>query len=661
MDAFTEAFLRVLRRLDDIDQRLARVEDAVHIERPRPAPAAEPVVRPAEAAPPPPAPVPSAPRPRRLETGMGLTLLNRVGVITLVLGIGFFFKYAVENQWIGPTMRVVLGVAAGLTALLIAEKVWRTGQTIFAQGVAGAGAAILYVSFYTAFGLYGLVSLPLAFLLMLLSTAIAVTLALRYSSAAIAAIGFFGGYAVPIVLSVGQDRAWFHLGFVLLLDAGALWLAHRRGWRSLQILAFAGSVILYGYWIRFQPENRIPGTVFALAFFALFAGLRLAPISYAAHVLPFWVIGGIWSRSVLERTLLTTALLVAALALADWRNRSRAVLVALASFWFAYAAWEFPWPPEVGATLAFLSVAFLLVLAWTPVRALLRKLPLGVTDLLVLALNAAVYFAAGFNLLRPSYSPGVLAVAIAVLHMGLAAALWRRDERAASLAAGIAWVFLTLAIPVHFSGYRVTMIWALEAAALAWIGLRAAQPRAAYAAIAVFALTVLRLYSSDARMYPSALMYSAILNARFLTFLIAALSMWAAARWMRAGVPALATYVTGHFVMLWNLGLEVSGWAARTAPVSDIRSVQSAVLSIVMAAYAVLLVAAGVMSRTAVNRILGLGLIGIVVAKLYVYDVWLLERIYRVAAFAALGVLLLVISYLYSRYRDSVEHWWREN
>jgi uncharacterized membrane protein len=49
-----------------------------------------------------------------------------------------------------------------------------------------------------------------------------------------------------------------------------------------------------------------------------------------------------------------------------------------------------------------------------------------------------------------------------------------------------------------------------------------------------------------------------------------------------------------------------------------------------------------------------------VVAKLYLWDVWSLGLFYRMAAFAALGALLLVMSYLYSRFRPSIEAWWRE-
>jgi uncharacterized membrane protein len=66
-------------------------------------------------------------------------------------------------------------------------------------------------------------------------------------------------------------------------------------------------------------------------------------------------------------------------------------------------------------------------------------------------------------------------------------------------------------------------------------------------------------------------------------------------------------------------------------------------------------VSIGVTTRTAVNRISGLALIGFVIAKLYLFDVWQLDRVYRIAAFVALGILLISTSFLYSRYRHVLE------
>ena len=88
-------------------------------------------------------------------------------------------------------------------------------------------------------------------------------------------------------------------------------------------------------------------------------------------------------------------------------------------------------------------------------------------------------------------------------------------------------------------------------------------------------------------------------------------------------------------------------------------SVTAIGVSIVMAVYAVVLIGVGVAYRSVLNRLLGLGLIALVVLKLYLYDVWEASRIFKMAAFVSLGILLLLTSYLYSRFRPAIESLWK--
>ena len=111
--------------------------------------------------------------------------------------------------------------------------------------------------------------------------------------------------------------------------------------------------------------------------------------------------------------------------------------------------------------------------------------------------------------------------------------------------------------------------------------------------------------------------------------------------------------------MLWALGLEVAGWAGRSSDPQDVANVVSTGISILMAIYASALVVTGVALRSALNRILGLGLFALVILKLYLLDVWSLNRGFRIIAFLALGGLLLLVSYLYSRYKPALEKLWR--
>ena len=53
-------------------------------------------------------------------------------------------------------------------------------------------------------------------------------------------------------------------------------------------------------------------------------------------------------------------------------------------------------------------------------------------------------------------------------------------------------------------------------------------------------------------------------------------------------------------------------------------------------------------------RLAGLALFAIPIIKVFVYDVFALEQVYRIIAFVGLGLLLLASGYLYQRYRDAI-------
>ena len=686
MDALSGALARLVRRQDQSDRRLEAIEKALGIARapePQPAPTAAPPrveMPPPVEVPPPlpeePLPLPPAPLPVEkpgFETKVGLAWVNRIGVVTFALFVAFGFKYAMDNNWIGPQGRVALGVLAGLVALVVADRVWRGGQKTYANGISGLGIVILYLSFYASFGFYHLIEPAFAFLSMALATAMAGALALRYDAAAIAALGLIGGYATPVLLSTGEDRPWALFSWVLLLNVGALAAARLRKWSSLEALAFAGTVILYGGWMldRFAMSKRTVAELFALIYYGLFASSETAPIFYLSQALAAMAMSVIWQQDAVAAYALSSLLLVVAgLGVADWRKRAAGISVTFGAFWVAYAAWADGFrtvEPAVPAFL-FLTAAFLIFLCWLPWRILYRGAELNRQDALLLALNGAFYFGASYNLLQKDYHDwlGLFAVALAAAHLGVALLLWRnlptenRDTRPVLLAIGIALTFITLAAPIQFSEYRITMAWALEMAALSWIAARVNSKGLNYAALAVFVLVLFRLDGVDSWMYVSPAAYQPVMNARFLTFLIAACAAWGAAYWTNAGWQALVFYLGGHYVMLWILSLEALGWVARGASAENLLSAQSAAVSIMMACYALLLIGAGVVYRSGLNRMLGLGLIGVVVAKLYLYDVWLLVRLYRIVAFGVLGALLLLTSYVYSRNRASIENWWND-
>src|ERR1051325_2289514 len=235
---------------------------------PRPPPLPPPGPPPAAVQQPPPPPPPEP----ALETQLGLNWINRIAVITLILGTAFFFKYAVDNNWIGPGARIALGVVAAMISLFFGDLLWHREQKVFAQGLTGLGLALLYLSFWATFGLYHLLPQSGAFALMVLATAASAVFALRYNAQAIAVLGLLGAYTTPAALSTGENHPWVLFSYIFLINTGALAAVRFRRWPIVEWVAFAATILYFAGWAAawLKPESYTVATIFAIAFYAQF-------------------------------------------------------------------------------------------------------------------------------------------------------------------------------------------------------------------------------------------------------------------------------------------------------------------------------------------------------------------------------------------------------
>ncbi|HLH05055.1 MAG TPA: DUF2339 domain-containing protein [Bryobacteraceae bacterium] len=129
-------------------------------------------------------------------------------------------------------------------------------------------------------------------------------------------------------------------------------------------------------------------------------------------------------------------------------------------------------------------------------------------------------------------------------------------------------------------------------------------------------------------------------------FLLAAIHFAAASRF------GLYPYLTAHGALLLGAMRLVALWAQSHAQPADRFSFGSALESALLGVYGIAALAFGIARSSLVNRTLGLVLLGLLIAKLYLWDVWQLSTFYRVSAFVLLGILLLAASYFYSRFRS---------
>ncbi len=243
-------------------------------------PIAPPAPQPTAPARPVPIPPPAPSRTREeWEALIGGKLLNRIGALALIIGIGFFLKYAFDRNWITETMRVCIGGAAGFLLLFGAALSHKKGFAVFSQGLVGAGIATLYLSVYATFSFYHLVSQPVAFLLMAAVTVIGFTRAFRYDSFAVALLGWLGGFLTPLLLSTGTANEVGLFSYLGLLDAGLILVVIRKdSWLALEPLALGATFLTYIAWyFSWYSSADLHPTVF---FVTLFWLLFLAPDLY---------------------------------------------------------------------------------------------------------------------------------------------------------------------------------------------------------------------------------------------------------------------------------------------------------------------------------------------------------------------------------------------
>ena len=207
-----------------------------------------------------------------MEFAVASQWLLRVGIVILVVGIGFFVKYSVENNLITELGRVMLSAAAGLGMLVAGTRMLGKKYHVMGQGLLGGGLATLYFAVFAAANFYHMLEQLPAFVLMSLITALAGAIAVRFNSILVAVLGVLGGYGTPIMLSTGVVNFPGLFGYMLILGIGVLVICYWRNWPLVNYLAFFCTYALFFAAMRdYSVEHFREVMPFAAAFFVLFS------------------------------------------------------------------------------------------------------------------------------------------------------------------------------------------------------------------------------------------------------------------------------------------------------------------------------------------------------------------------------------------------------
>src|SRR5262249_5194646 len=94
------------------------------------------------------------------------------------------------------------------------------------------------------------------------------------------------------------------------------------------------------------------------------------------------------------------------------------------------------------------------------------------------------------------------------------------------------------------------------------------------------------------------------------------------------------------------------GRGVASASLSESHFAREMMLSVTWAAYATGLIVAGLRKQYPPIRYFAIAVFAVTIIKVFAIDLADLAQIYRVASIVGLGVMLLMTSYLYHRFRD---------
>ena len=153
----------------------------------------------------------------------------------------------------------------------------RRGTPGFGLTVQGGGVAVLYLTVYAAYALYGLVPSLVAIGLMAAVAVACGALAVVQEAPGLAVLGVAGGFAAPVLAGTAEGNHVLLLAYYALLNLGVLGVAWGKGWRSVAVVGFVSTFVTGGLWGGLQYRPALYATVqpFVVLNFAVYLALAV--------------------------------------------------------------------------------------------------------------------------------------------------------------------------------------------------------------------------------------------------------------------------------------------------------------------------------------------------------------------------------------------------
>ncbi len=216
------------------------------------------------------------------EKYIGENLFGKIGILIFIIGIGFFVKYAIDQNWINETARTLMGYAVGAGMLVLAERLHKRYHT-FSSLLAGGAFGIYYLITAIAFHYYDLFSHTMAFIILCATTIFMSAVSVLYDRKELAVTALVGGFIAPFIISTDSSSIISLQIYIGILNIGMFCLAMYKKWAILPMVSFGFTyIILWGTTAigSFTDSEAVTIYPTLFAFATLFYVIFLLPIVF---------------------------------------------------------------------------------------------------------------------------------------------------------------------------------------------------------------------------------------------------------------------------------------------------------------------------------------------------------------------------------------------
>ncbi len=466
-----------------------------------------------------------------------------------------------------------------------------------------------------------------------------------------------------LVMGIGQALRKKYLNYSDMLMGGGM---------AILYLAIYAS---YGFYHLVDPMTAFMGMIIVTAVGVIMSIMNATPtLSYIAliggFITPFLI--GVQVFGPFITFTYITILNAGMLGILLYKKWSPLVIVGLIGTWLHFGPWLATSYKDdlMVPTLLFILVQFLIFTASSIFRIIVEKLKASEVDYFVLGTTALSFAAACYSILMPQHihytSIGAILVAIFYGVVALVAYKENPGDRSINIfLPGLAVTFLTVAVPIEFSGPWIAAWWFAEALILYIVASNSSSRGFQVMGVVVYILGLVDLlwYLGN---YVRPAGYVIFFNGPFMMLAMAVGVAYAIAfMYYRYGSISpdiqkrgmMVFIVVANVITLYALTTQVIAYydlqqlSGGQTGYQGIRNMSNTTVSILWALYAALLTVVGFAKRYVSVRRMGLVLF-IITAFKVVVDVWNLGEVYRIISFIGFGVIALVVSFIYVKYKD---------